>query len=211
MVGKHGEWYYNFWKDRDNPRGLWRRTSWDSYRAGTPEWDVLLDVDALAAAEGQDWVFHGANFLRPAPGEPHRRALLAFSPDGGDANRHREFDVEARGFVDPADGGFDLPTGKGNASWLDGDTLLVATTADDLPRTTSSYARTGVKLRRGESLAAGRAAVRHSRGPHDGDRGPRLHTGLRTHVCRRLDQLLREEHLGAARWCSGCRSTCRRT
>ena len=109
-------------------------------------------MDALAAAEGQDWVFHGANFLRPAPGEPHRLALLAFSPDGGDANRYREFDVEARGFVDPADGGFDLPTGKGNASWLDGDTLLVATTAEDLPRTTSSYARTGVKLRRGESL-----------------------------------------------------------
>jgi len=109
-------------------------------------------VDALAAAEGQDWVFHGANFLRPAPGEPHRLALLAFSPDGGDANRYREFDVEARGFVDPADSGFDLPTGKGNASWLDGDTLLVATTAEDLPRTTSSYARTGVKLRRGESL-----------------------------------------------------------
>ena len=152
MVGKHGEWYYNFWKDRANPRGLWRRTGWDSYRAGAPEWDVLLDVDALAAAEGQDWVFHGANFLRPAPGEPHRLALLAFSPDGGDANRYREFDVEARGFVDPADGGFDLPTGKGNASWLDGDTLLVATTAEDLPRTTSSYARTGVKLRRGESL-----------------------------------------------------------
>ena len=109
-------------------------------------------MDALAAAEGQDWVFHGANFLRPAPGEPHRLALLAFSPDGGDANRYREFDVEARGFVDPADSGFDLPTGKGNASWLDGDTLLVATTAEDLPRTTSSYARTGVKLRRGESL-----------------------------------------------------------
>ena len=152
MVGKHGEWYYNFWKDRANPRGLWRRTGWDSYRAGAPEWDVLLDVDALAAAEGQDWVFHGANFLRPAPGEPHRLALLAFSPDGGDANRYREFDVEARGFVDPADSGFDLPTGKGNASWLDGDTLLVATTAEDLPRTTSSYARTGVKLRRGESL-----------------------------------------------------------
>ncbi|SFT75412.1 prolyl oligopeptidase family protein [Arthrobacter sp. ov118] len=152
MVGKHGEWYYNFWKDRENPRGLWRRTSWDSYRAGSPAWDVLLDVDALAAAEGQDWVFHGANFLRPAAGEPHRRALLAFSPDGGDANRYREFDVEARGFVDPADGGFDLPTGKGNASWLDGDTLLVATTADGLPKTTSSYARTGVRLRRGESL-----------------------------------------------------------
>lgn len=153
MVGKHGEWYYNFWKDRENPKGLWRRTSWESYRGGSPDWDILLDVDALAAAEGQEWVFHGATFLRPAAGEPHRRALLALSPDGGDANRYREFDVESRGFVDPAAGGFDLPTAKGHASWLDADTLLVASTADGLPGTTSSYARTGVKLRRGESLA----------------------------------------------------------
>ena len=154
MVGKHGEWYYNFWKDRQNPKGLWRRTSWDSYRGGSPEWDVLLDVDALAAAEGEEWVFHGASFLRPAEGEPHRLALLALSPDGGDANRYREFDVESRSFVDPAAGGFDLPTAKGNASWLDADTLLVASTAEGLPSTTSSYARTGVKLRRGGSLAA---------------------------------------------------------
>ena len=153
MVGKHGDWYYNFWKDRDNPKGLWRRTSWDSYRSGAPEWDVLLDVDALAAAEGEEWVFHGANFLRPAAGEPHRLALLALSPDGGDANRYREFDVESRSFVDPAAGGFDLPTAKGNASWLDADTLLVSSTAEGLPATTSSYARTGVKLRRGGSLA----------------------------------------------------------
>ncbi|KRE81559.1 prolyl oligopeptidase family serine peptidase [Arthrobacter sp. Soil763] len=154
MVGKHGRWYYNFWKDRENPKGLWRRTDWESYRAGSPEWEVLLDVDALAAAEGEEWVFHGANFLRPAPGEPHRRALLALSPDGGDANRYREFDVETRSFVDPATGGFDLPTAKGNVSWLDADTLLVATTAADLPRTSSSYARTGVRLRRGETLDA---------------------------------------------------------
>jgi prolyl oligopeptidase len=153
MVGKHGEWYYNFWKDRDNPKGLWRRTKWEGYRAGSPEWDVLLDVDALSAAEGQEWVFHGANFLRPANGEPHRRALLALSPDGGDANRYREFDVDSRSFVDPAAGGFDLPTAKGNVSWLDADTLLVATTAEGLPSTASSYARTGVKLPRGGSLA----------------------------------------------------------
>ncbi|WP_253257283.1 prolyl oligopeptidase family serine peptidase, partial [Arthrobacter sp. Hiyo1] len=74
-------------------------------------------------------------------------------PDGGDANRHREFDVETRTFADPAAGGFDLSTAKGNVSWLDADTLLVATTADGLPKTSSSYARTGVKLRRGQSLA----------------------------------------------------------
>jgi prolyl oligopeptidase len=153
MVSKHGDWYYNFWRDRENPKGLWRRTSWDSYRSGSPEWDVLLDVDALAAAEGEEWVFHGANFLRPPAGEPYRRALVALSPDGGDANRYREFDVAARSFVDPAAGGFDLPTAKGNTSWLDADTLLVSTTAGELPRTASSYARTAVKLPRGSSLA----------------------------------------------------------
>jgi prolyl oligopeptidase len=153
MVGKRGDWYYNFWKDRQNPKGLWRRTTWESYRTGTPEWDVLLNVDALAASEGEDWVFHGATFLRPAAGEPHRLALLALSPDGGDANRYREFDVGTRTFVDPVAGGFDLPTAKGNVSWLDADTLLVASTAEGLPRTASSYARTAVTLRRGESLS----------------------------------------------------------
>ncbi|MDV8147209.1 prolyl oligopeptidase family serine peptidase [Arthrobacter sp. B10-11] len=152
MVGKHGDWYYNFWRDGQNPKGLWRRTSWEGYRSGQPEWDVLLDVDALAAAEGEEWVFHGANFLRPAPGEPHRLALLALSPDGGDANRYREFDVETRTFVDPAAGGFDLPTAKGNASWLDRDTLLVSSTAEGMPKTSSSYASTAVRLARGGSL-----------------------------------------------------------
>lgn len=152
MVTKRGDWYYNFWKDRENPKGLWRRTTWESYCSDAPEWDVLLDVDALAAAEGEEWVFHGANFLRPEPGQPYRLALLALSPDGGDANRYREFDVETRTFVDPAGGGFDLPTAKGNVSWLDADTLLVASTAGGLPRTVSSYARTAVRLRRGQSL-----------------------------------------------------------
>ncbi|WAH99233.1 prolyl oligopeptidase family serine peptidase [Arthrobacter sp. MMS18-M83] len=152
MVNKRGEHYYNFWKDQQNPKGLWRRTTWESYLSDSPEWDVLLDIDALAEAEGEEWVFHGANFLRPAEGEPHRLAVIALSPDGGDANRHREFDVETRTFVHPAAGGFDLPTAKGNVSWLDADTLLVSTTADGLPKTSSSYARTGVKLRRGQTL-----------------------------------------------------------
>ncbi|MFJ4209088.1 prolyl oligopeptidase family protein [Paenarthrobacter sp. NPDC089675] len=154
MVNKRGDFYYNFWKDREHPKGLWRRTTWESYLTEAPEWDVLLDVDALAAAEGVEWVFHGAGFLRPADGSEYRLAMVSLSPDGGDANRYREFDVETRAFVDPASGGFDVPTAKGNVSWLDSDTLLVSTTADGLPATSSSYARTAVKLRRGESLAS---------------------------------------------------------
>ena len=99
----------------------------------------------------------------PPPGEPYRLALLALSPDGGDANRYREFDVESRTFVDPADGGFDLPTAKGNVSWLDADTLLVASTADGLPMTASSYARTAVTLKRGDGPGRRAAAVRGAR------------------------------------------------
>ncbi|UKA50718.1 prolyl oligopeptidase family serine peptidase [Arthrobacter sp. FW305-123] len=150
MVSKRGDFYYNFWKDQEHPKGLWRRTTWESYLTDEPEWDVLLDIDALAAAEGIEWVFHGAGFLRPAEGAGYRLAMVSLSPDGGDADRHREFDVESRTFVE---GGFDLPTAKGNVSWLDADTLLVSSTADGLPATTSSYARTGVKLRRGQTLA----------------------------------------------------------
>ncbi|WOH19465.1 prolyl oligopeptidase family serine peptidase [Paenarthrobacter sp. GOM3] len=150
MVSKRGEHYYNFWKDQEHPKGLWRRTTWESYLTDAPEWDVLLDVDALAAAEGVEWVFHGAGFLRPQDGSEYRLAMVSLSPDGGDADRHREFDVESRTFVE---GGFDLPTAKGNVSWLDADTLLVSSTAEGLPATTSSYARTGVKLRRGQALA----------------------------------------------------------
>ncbi|WP_309075219.1 prolyl oligopeptidase family serine peptidase [Paenarthrobacter sp.] len=150
MVSKRGDFYYNFWKDQEHPKGLWRRTTWESYLTEEPEWDVLLDIDALAAAEGVEWVFHGVGFLRPADGSEYRLAMVSLSPDGGDADRHREFDVESRTFVE---GGFDVPTAKGNVSWLDADTLLVSSTADGLPATTSSYARTGVKLRRGQSLA----------------------------------------------------------
>ncbi|MGA8787553.1 MAG: prolyl oligopeptidase family serine peptidase [Paenarthrobacter sp.] len=150
MVSKRGDYYYNFWKDQEHPKGLWRRTTWESYLTDEPEWDVLLDIDALAAAEGVEWVFHGAGFLRPANGDEYRLAMVSLSPDGGDADRHREFDVESRTFVE---GGFDLPTAKGNVSWLDADTLLVSSTAEGLPATTSSYARTGVKLRRGQTLA----------------------------------------------------------
>src|SRR4051794_5157753 len=45
IVGKYGHFYYNFWRDADHPRGLWRRTTLESYRTNTPDWEILLDVD----------------------------------------------------------------------------------------------------------------------------------------------------------------------
>ncbi|WOO97460.1 prolyl oligopeptidase family serine peptidase [Micrococcus terreus] len=154
MVSKRGPLYYNFWRDAEHPRGLWRRTDWESYRAGTPQWEVLLDVDRLAQDEQTPWVFAGAQLLRP----DRDRALLRLSPDGGDAVRVREFDLTAREFVPVDQGGFDLPVAKTHVSWLDRDRLLVGTVVDPDPQTgdvtRSSYPRSQRVLRRGEELTA---------------------------------------------------------
>ena len=39
---------YNFWQDEKNVRGLWRRTSEESYGSDAPEWETILDFDQLA-------------------------------------------------------------------------------------------------------------------------------------------------------------------
>ncbi len=144
-VTRRGGLLYNFWRDADHPRGLWRRTTLDSYRTETPDWDVLLDLDALAMAEGEDWVWHGAGTLPPE----HARAMLRLSRGGSDALVLREFDLAARGFVP---GGFTLPEAKGGVDWLDADTLLLSSAFGGVTR--SGYARTVRLWRRGEDPAA---------------------------------------------------------
>ncbi len=139
---------YNFWKDAAHPRGLWRRTTPDSYRTAEPGWETLLDLDALAAGEGRDWVWQGAGTL---PGT-HDRALLRLSPGGGDAVVLREYDLAQKRFVD---GGFVLPECKGDAAWLDRDTLLLSAALGEGMSTRSGYARTVRLWRRGtDPLAA---------------------------------------------------------
>ena len=147
-VVRRGGWLYNFWKDAAHPRGVWRRTTLASYRTEAPDWDVLLDLDALAAAEAEDWVWKGAATLPPA----HARAIVSLSRGGSDAVVLREFALDARRFV--ADG-FALPEAKGAAAWLDADTLLLTSAYGGKAqgaegwRTRSGYARTVRVWRRG--------------------------------------------------------------
>jgi len=146
MVGKYGDWYYNFWKDAEHPRGIWRRTTPASYRTASPAWETVLDIDALGKAEGTDWVFKGAQMLYP----DYDRALLSLSPDGGDAVTLREFDVEAKAFVED---GFVLPTAKMWCDWIDRDAIWVSTDFGPGSLTTSSYPRITRRWRRGTPLA----------------------------------------------------------
>ncbi|HEU5084711.1 MAG TPA: prolyl oligopeptidase family serine peptidase [Acidimicrobiales bacterium] len=140
---------HNFWTDAEHRRGLLRRTTWEDYRAGDPTWETVLDVDALGAAEDESWVFHGAATRRP----DRRRTLVDLSPGGSDASVTREFDLVDRAFVQEADGGFVRPLAKGELTWIDDDTVYVATDLGPGTLTRSGYPRTIRRWRRGTPLA----------------------------------------------------------
>ncbi len=146
MGGLSHSYVYNFWQDAANPKGLWRRTTIADYQNAAPNWEVLLDVDALAKTEKENWVFKGAEC---SPGEV--RCLIRLSRGGGDAVVVREYDLKAKAL---ASDGFQLPEAKSDSSYLDDDTVLFATAKDG--ETTSGYARIVKQWRRGEKLAAAR-------------------------------------------------------
>jgi prolyl oligopeptidase len=141
----HG-FVYNFWQDAANPKGIWRRTGIADYQNAHPAWEVLLDLDALARTEKENWVFKGAEC---SPGEV--RCLIQLSRGGGDAVVIREYDLKAKSLA--ADG-FAMPEAKTDASYLDDNVVLFATAKDG--ETTSGYARIVKEWKRGESLASAR-------------------------------------------------------
>ena len=145
-VARQGAYLYNFWQDASHPRGVWRRTTLEEYRKEAPEWDVVIDVDALAAAEDENWVWGGAGINAPG----FTRALVALSRGGGDACVVREFDMTTRQFV--ADG-FNLPEAKSDIDFEDDDTVLVATDFGEGSLTDSGYPRLIKRWRRGTPLA----------------------------------------------------------
>ncbi len=154
FVARMGEHYYNFWRDAANPRGLWRRTTLAEYRKPQPLWETVLDLDALGKAESVNWVWKGAECLRPArAGEPYRRCLISLSRGGADAVTVREFDLQAKAFVA---GGFVSPEAKQDVDWKDIDTLWIATDVGPGSMTTSGYPRVVKEWKRGTPLAAAR-------------------------------------------------------
>lgn len=141
---------YNFWQDETNVRGLWRKASLESYKTEQPEWETILDFDALATAEDKNWVFKGSNCFS-APDTSDWKCMVTLSNGGKDASEQREFDLASKSFVED---GFYLPEAKSGVVWLNEDTLLVATDwgQDGGTLTESGYPTTVKVWKRGTPL-----------------------------------------------------------
>ncbi|MFN7056519.1 prolyl oligopeptidase family serine peptidase [Hyphomonas sp.] len=139
---------YNFWQDRTHVRGIWRRTKLESYATETPDWETILDIDALAAAEDANWVYKGASCLRPPPGGEWR-CLVSLSDGGKDAVVVREFSLATMSFVE---GGFEAPEAKQNLAWAGPDTILISTDWGEGTLTQSGYPFIVKRWQRGTPL-----------------------------------------------------------
>ena len=146
QVARRGGWLYNFWQDGAHPRGLWRRTTLQAYRQPQPAWETVLDLDALATAEGENWVWAGAHCLGPE----YRRCLISLSRGGADAKVVREFDAVDMAFVRS---GFNLPEAKSDVTWIDADHVYVGTDFGPGSITDSGYPRVIKRWARATPLA----------------------------------------------------------
>jgi prolyl oligopeptidase len=142
------DYVFNFWQDAEHPKGVWRRTSVPGYASSEPHWELLLDLDKLAADERENWVWEGADCSPTL-----KRCLLSLSRGGGDATVVREFDLGNRSFVQ---GGFALAEAKSNITYLDEDTVLFGTDFGADSMTASGYPRVVKLWKRGQPMAAAR-------------------------------------------------------
>ena len=170
-VRKIGKFYYNFWQDADNKRGVWRRTVLDSYSSPQCSWEIVLSLDELCLRESESWVWKGHTLYEPDEEgyEPHitllslsRGKFFPFAPvtvclfyvmlGGSDATVLREFDLETKSFVE--NNPFHVPEAKSSASWLNENYLLVGTDMHDgTSMTASGYPRTVRLWKRGTPLS----------------------------------------------------------
>ncbi|MAV83762.1 MAG: S9 family peptidase [Gammaproteobacteria bacterium] len=140
-----GQYIYNFWRDKNNIRGIWRRTSLESYQNDAPEWETIIDVDLLANEENKNWVWRGANCLGP----DFKKCLVSLSDGGKDASVLREYDIETKTFVED---GFFAPEAKQYSDWINEDQVLIATDFGEGTLNESGYARQVRIWNRGDNL-----------------------------------------------------------
>jgi len=143
---QRGDYLYNFWTDKNHKRGIYRRTTLAEYQKDSPVWETILDIDALAAKDGQSWVYKGMDCRYP----DYNRCLVSLSPGGSDAAVVREFDISKKSFVE---GGFELPEAKSAISWIDDNTVFVGTDFGPGSMTDSGYPAIVKLWKRGTALS----------------------------------------------------------
>mmetsp|Transcript_14428 Transcript_14428/g.21780 ORF Transcript_14428/g.21780 Transcript_14428/m.21780 type:complete len:734 (-) Transcript_14428:322-2523(-) len=152
-VSKIGNFYYNFWTEKERPRGILRRCKPEEYAEKEVPWETVLDIDALCREDDCSYVYKGIKSFKPTIKSNPRRTLVALSPGGSDAVIRREFDLEKKKFVPIEDQAFVISTPeKHSCSWLDNDTLLIAIGLSDKEKTDSGYPRVLREWKRGTDL-----------------------------------------------------------
>ena len=144
-VSYRGGEVHNFWQDENSVRGVWRKSTLDSYLSDSTEWETVLDFDALAEAEDKNWVYKGNNCLSP----DYDMCFVNLSDGGKDAVVRREFNAATGEFVE---GGFVTPESKGTMDWVDADTMVVAIDFGEGTMTDSGYPSTARIWTRGQDL-----------------------------------------------------------
>ena len=136
---------YNTWQDAEHVRGILRRTTLADYLDPEPHWQTIIDYDALAKQDKQEWVANGLNCLFPG----NSLCLVSLSAGGEDADTLREFDLKTGKFIEH---GFVLPHSKQTVDWLDKDSLLVARDWGAGTMTKSGYPFVVKLWKRGQAL-----------------------------------------------------------
>ncbi|MFK8011575.1 MAG: prolyl oligopeptidase family protein [Marinicellaceae bacterium] len=144
-LSQKGKWLYNFWKDSNHPRGIYRRTTMDEIQKNNPKWQTVLDMDKYSADKNKNYDYHGMNCLPPEGTD----CMVFLSPSGGDAAEIREFDLNTLKWVN---NGFELPLAKSQVTWVDKDTLYVGTDFGKDSMTDSGYPRVIKKWQRGTPI-----------------------------------------------------------
>lgn len=145
-VNFYGTTVYNFWQDDTHPRGLWRRSGLNDYLStqGKPQWEIVLDIDALSKSESESWVWKGATCLQPE----YTRCVIELSRGGKDAKVIREFDTASKSFITQSP--FQLDESKSDVNWIDINHLLLSADFGEDSVTSSGYPRTTQIWRRDE-------------------------------------------------------------
>ena len=147
---------HNFWQDANHVRGIWRKSTLESYLSDTPEWETVLDFDKLSKEEGKNWVYKGNNCLSP----DYDLCIVNLSDGGKDATIRREFNTRTKEFVKD---GFVTDESKGSVDWLDKDTLLISVDFGEGTMTDSGYPMAAKLWKRGTPLSSAQEFYRGSK------------------------------------------------